>query len=128
MEMTFNRIDVPAATQAGNAPYDIVPRVASDREWLAAFSPVQFDSQIDWRNTVKGDYVNIPLFPYLAPNRPTDVIGYATQLGARILHDMQGRKVVRMHLSLGEPANYIEDASFDGPRLQFYLGVGIQLG
>lgn len=128
MEMTFSRIDVSAATQSGVSPYDIIQRTPSDREWLIAATPIQFDQSLSWQNTIKGEYVHIPLFPYLTANRPTDVIGYAVQLGARTLYDLQGRKILRMHLAIGEPVNYLEDVSFDGPRLQFYLGVGIKVG
>jgi len=122
MQLTYHKIDVGAATAE---LYDQVTKAPAD-VWKVAFSPLYMDQQIDWRITVKGELVHIPLFSYLAPDRPTDLIGYAAQLGVRAMHDMLGETVQRLHLSIGEPVNCVTDNGEES--LQFYMGVGILRG
>ena len=127
MELTFNRIDLAAVEAAGSKPADLVLRGHPSEVWYTPWSPLDFQNPPDWRYTKKGDFVHIPLFPYLVNTSPTDAIGYAFQLGVRAMHDLGGKPVRRLHLVLGEPAHQVHDELSGELRWQFFLGFGVVL-
>lgn len=127
MELTYNRINLAAAENAGVEPADLIRRGHPNEVWMVPFSPLDFQSTPDWRYYKKGDRVHIPVFPYLVPSEPVDALGFAFQLGVRALHDLGGQPVRRLHLALGEPANQVHDEESGKLLWQFYLGFGVVL-
>ncbi len=120
MQFTFNRVDL---TASGENPTDRVMRSNVSEVWYVPFTPLVFDKTAEWRHYKREQLVLIPLFAYLAPDRPVDAMGFAFQLGVNAVAQLGQRKIKRLHLSLGEPISQVTDAS-NQPAWSFWLGVG----
>lgn len=127
MEMSYHKIDLAACEARQQKPVDIIQRGHANEIWHVPFSPVDFVNEADWRFYRREDNVVIPLFPYLTPNDPVDAFGFACQLGIRIIHELGGRQVRRLHLSLGMPAQQVYDQHTGQTHWSFMLGVGVVL-
>lgn len=125
MELTFNRVNLSAEQARGNKPVDMIPRQHAAEVWYVPFAPIRFDGVSDWRFYRRSDNVIIPLFPYRVPASPTDAFGFLFQLGVAALHQLGGKSVKRLHLSLGEPAEQMYDETTGQTVWMFQLGVGV---
>ena len=125
MELTFHRVDIAAAEARGERPSDMITRGHANEVWHVPFSPLKFDREADWRHYKRDQHVLIPMFPYLVSTNPADALGFAFQMGVNAMHQLGGRPVRRLHLSLGEPVNQVYSENSQTPVLSFQLGVGI---
>lgn len=125
MELTFNRVDIQAAEARNIKPSDLITRGHANEVWMVPFSPVTFTDVADWRHYKREHHVVIPMFPYLVPASPTDALGYAFQLGVNAMHQLGGRPVRRLHLSLGEPINQVVNEHDGTVVWSFHMGIGI---
>ena len=130
MELTFARLDVAvieARHQQKNFG-DVITRDKPADVWYVPFQPLNFKDDPDWRIYRKESNIFVPAFPYLVPNRPTDALGFAFQLGVRAIHDLGGKPVRRLHLIVGDPVHQIQDPNNPGGvQWRFYMGFGVVL-
>lgn len=127
MELTYHKVNIAACQNRQQALVDIVSRNHPGDVWFVPFAPLDFVNTPTWRHFRRDASVAIPLYPYIVPNEPGDALGYAFQLGVRAMHDLGGRKIKRLHLSLGEPVGQFFDESAGQTRWSFHLGFGVVL-
>jgi len=124
MEFTYNRIAVDLYEGGEDPPHDIIPRKNGEL-WLVPHAPISLTAKIDWRHHKREDNVYIPLYPYLIPSDPDLALGFMLQLGMRAATDL-GQKLVRVHLSLGNPVNEVFQEGM-GNAWQYQVGIALRI-
>ncbi len=125
MEMTYHRVNLAGCATQGYKPSDLIERGHANEVWYVPFSPLDFGNPVDWRFYKREQHVVIPMFPFLVPSDPVDALGYAFQLGVNAIHQLGGKPVRRLHLSLGDPVNQVFDDAAGQAKWSFYLGFGV---
>jgi hypothetical protein len=127
MELTYSKLDVTTSEAQGHKNLgDIIKRGHANEQWMVPFKAIDFQTPPDWRVFRKENDIYIPVFSYLAPNDSVDALGYAFQLGVRSLHDLGGRPVRRLHVTLGNQLTQVQDQE-QNLFFQFYMGLGVVL-
>ena len=135
MEVTHQLIDIAAYQRQmpnprpgvlEDMPHDIVEKAPGDL-WIVAHQPVTPERQVAWFHHGKGQHVLVPLFPYVLAPTPEMALGYMLQMGITAANQLGGRKVKRLHLSLGRPVNQFMGDPQLGDGWQFWAGIGLVL-
>lgn len=118
--MTFShtRLDLQRLADPEH-PVELVARTPG-QTWLMAYAPVDFNKEIDWRRSVRGDFVSVPLVPYLTNPELDLSMGFMIQLGVYLTQSLKV-PISRLHLAIGTPVSEIpyQDSV---PAWRFYLG------
>ncbi len=96
----------------GETPECVITR--GSQIWRVVNQPIVAESDVSHHLVTDGDYVRIPLHPYLIGDSPLHVVGAALELGTAI-PQLPGASVLR--LILGDPITREED------KLRVWLGV-----
>lgn len=127
MELTYSKLDLATSVARGHKELgDVIKRGHPSEHWMVPFKSVDFKNPPDWRVFKKEQDIYIPAFSYLTPNDSVDALGFAFQLGVRSLHDLGGKPVRRLHLTLGNQVTQVQDSA-GNVFLQLYMGFGIVL-
>lgn len=127
MELSYNKVNLAAHQARGITPHDMITRGHANEIWMVPFKPIDFAHTPDWRHYRRDQHVVIPMFPYLVSCDPVDALGFAFQMGVRAMHDLGGKPVRRLHLSLGAPMHQVLDEFTQQVQWSFYLGIGVVL-
>ncbi len=93
---------VPGDPKSPNPPAFIFRREHPGHAWLVAGSPLTTD-EVTWLEVVDGNFVHVPLVPYVVEADAAIMVGFAWQLAALALGRL-ARPIYSMQLALARPA------------------------
>jgi hypothetical protein len=126
MNFTHMRLDMEQMLARPTPPVDRLPRGPGET-WLIVGSPVtDFEAQIDWRRSIRGDVVPIPLIPYAMPVELDIALAFMVQIGVRLASTVDGT-IARLHLSIGTPVAEEQLPDNGGPYWKYWLGFAVLL-
>jgi len=126
MEVTTDVLDIESYEKRRLTPASLVRR--HGYTWLTRDKPLLLDVADDnhsWGYCQEGDFVRIPMFPYLTKGQdPTVAMGFAFELGFRARDFIDpSYEVTHLHITLGHPV--CDYTLSDGSKtIRFWLGFG----
>jgi hypothetical protein len=123
MELTVNRLDLTKMTTPTVA--DRISRRPGDT-WLIPYSTIDFSRPIDWRKSLRGDDVEVPLVPYLTASELDIAMGFMVQIGAHAAASIAG-DIQRLHLAIGCPVAEVVDEADGSVMWRYLLGFAVLL-
>jgi hypothetical protein len=127
VELSHDILDVQSYTVSGQRPAMVIKRAATSL-WLVREQPVGIENANAWSWANAGEFVRIPLHPYLTPKQdPATALAYAYQLGFRARDAVGDVGVIdRLHMVLGSPVEELHDGS-RALGFRFWLGFAVSV-
>lgn len=124
MEVTYDRVDVAAAIASGNNKPVFQRRRERLEEWYVPDKPIQIGRPTSWSYFRQGDFVAIPLFPYLVRPDPDLAMAFSATLMANCWSHFRS-EILRLHIVTGVPVESAEGEH--AGLLRFWFGFAITL-
>jgi len=125
LSYSVTRIDLARTPQP---PADLLHRKNASDQWYTPAGPVEPGRRVTWLLCKRGERVQIPLYRYRTADKPSDILGFALQIGVTAAFSLSEnrnvRSVSRLHIALGEPAVIVTDGTQD--YIEFHIGIGMQ--
>lgn len=120
MQIAIEQLDISRYEAQKIKPATLIPRKIGE-VWLIRETPMETALSPTWSTASEGEYVRVPLFPYLVRGtEPSEVVAVAFKFGAQAGIDLYlaGEMItpLAMHISVGHPVVDL------GSSLRFWLG------
>lgn len=127
MDVTFNRVDVGAALAAGNKrPTLQLPRERL-QEWWVVDKPTVIGQPSSWSIFKQGEYVAIPLFPYLLNREPDLSLAFMLAQALSVKLELGHRSVSHLHIATGVPVEALPEDPSSEFGIRYWCGFGLIL-
>lgn len=126
MEVTYDRVDMVACRREGiTKPEQIIQR-GPNETWMVPDGPVVVGQPVDWSLTKQGDYVKIPVIPYLLNKEPDLAMAFMLAIALNCAFELN-HAVSRLHIVTGVPLEALPENPNSGLGLRLWIGFGVLL-
>jgi hypothetical protein len=125
VDMQYRFVDLEKTQRTSHGYADITRRTNVKGVWYVPKNPLT-DAVQDWQIVLRGNFVEVPLVPYLVQPDMSRIIGFAAQLGFIVRSAFDGHAIEVVQFSIGVPCETV--AVQQATMWRVYFGAAVLIG
>jgi hypothetical protein len=105
-DMQYRFVDLGKTQQTSHGYADITRRDNTKGTWYVPKNPLT-DATQAWQVVIRGNFVEVPMVPYLVHPDMSRIIGFAAQLGFIVRGAFDGHVIEKIQFSIGVPCETV---------------------